>query len=94
LHFSNDKFKMCQMLDYAVYADFECVLSNNVYGPLNENQSSYNKHLHEPSSFCYYIVTRNSADKNDYQPVLYRGPNAVKTFWEMLEKDLKKIGDL
>ena len=88
LSFSKEKFKMCQMIDYVVYADFECVLSNYTHGPLSENQSSYYKHVHEPSPFCYYIVTRNSADKNDYQPVLYRGPNAVKNVWMMLQNDL------
>ena len=94
LVFAKEKLKLCQMLDYVIYADFECILNDHTYAPLNENQSTYATHLHQPSSFCYYIVSRNSADHTNYQPILYRGENAVKIFWQRIESEMKKIGKI
>jgi len=36
-------------------------------------------------------VCNNEADSNQYEPRLYRGPDAVRHFWDRLEEDVKAI---
>lgn len=53
--------------------------------------NSTETHLHTPTSFCYYIVTRNALDEVSYRPVIYRGPNASKMFWRKIHEEAWNI---
>ena len=80
-----------------MYADFECALEPFLSVDRDPDLSeSYTekKHVHIPTSWCYYIVSTNERDNTDYQPILYRGSNAVRQFWDSLRENLGKISDI
>ena len=94
---STQKFEKRQYqmkVPYVIYADFECILrpfhSAN-RNPAAEHSFTDKKHHHLASSYCYYIVCSNEADDTQYKPVLYRGPDAVKHFWQSIIAEIKKI---
>ena len=93
--FRNRQYK--QEIPYIIYADLESAL-RPFFSPErdpNLNISYTDKiHTHDVSSYCYYIVSRNEADPTVYQPQLYRGPNAVRHFWENLRRDIERIGTI
>ena len=93
--FKNYRFQ--QHIPYIVYADFECALTRFVTiardPDLNESYTE-KKHKHVPTSWCYYIVCSNEGDNTDYQLVVYRGPNAIRKFWDILNQDLIRISDI
>ena len=63
---------------YVIYADFECCLK-----PSNEEQvGTYALNSHEVSGFCLFTVSHSN--KNQREPVVYSGDNAMKHFWNAL----------
>ncbi|MBP1526297.1 MAG: hypothetical protein H9Q67_07390, partial [Spiroplasma ixodetis] len=40
------------------------------------------------------IVCHNPADSTVYEPVLYRGKNAAKHFWQNIKKEVEQIGEV
>ena len=79
---------------YVIYADFECILvpfSSATRDPMLMHSFTDKKQLHRASSYCYYIVSNNKADPVKYEPVLYRGPNAVQHFWRSIRTEVEKI---
>ena len=90
ISFNSRKFKMLQYVPYVIYSDFETCLTPIL---LNGSSNTVDTHLHEPTSFCYYIVSRNSLDDTKYEPIIYRGPNAAKVFWKSMHKEAQNISN-
>ena len=82
---------MLQYLPYIVYADFEtCLIPTEPNDP-NMTANTIHTHTHQPSSFCYQIVTRNVLDTKEYKPYLYRGADATKMFWKRMHTEAQHI---
>ena len=75
IEFNSSKFRMQQFVPYVIYADFESALLH-LPDTIDLDANSIKTHIHSPTSFAYYIVSRNPEDKHEYVPILYRGPNA------------------
>jgi hypothetical protein len=89
------KFKMKEIIPYVIYADFETALlhvNESVSG--EKNSYTIQKRFHAPSSFCYQVVSHNPEDSHEYKPFLYRGPDAVKRFWQQIKKECEKISEV
>jgi len=93
--FRNRQFQ--QEIPYIIFADLESAL-RPFFSPERDphlNISYTDKiHAHDVTSYCYYIVSCNEADPTNYQPQLYRSPNAVRLFWENLRGDIQRIGGI
>ena len=82
---------------YIVYADFECALTpfhQVSHDPTLAESYTTKRHHHTPTSWSYYIVNHNEADDRGNQFAQYRGPNAVRHFWNGLQKDLQEIDEI
>jgi hypothetical protein len=92
IEWNKEKYKMKEKVPYVIYADFETALRPiNDNEPTNCNSYTHKKHYHDPSSFCFQIVTHNADDNTEYYPFLYRGANAVKKFWKKIREEVNKI---
>ena len=94
--FKNRRFQ--QEIPYIIFADLESALKPfmSVDRDPNLNVSfTDKKHIHEATSYCYYIVSRHEADDDtNYRTKLYRGLNAIQHFWENLREDIERIGEI
>jgi len=88
--FGTDKFKMKEFVPYIIYADFESGLKP-VRDEVRHTVNTVKKTHHTPTSFSYYIVSRNPEDKREYIPYLYRGPEAPKVFWRRIKHEIDLI---
>ena len=97
LYFKN--FVNSEKAPFAIYADFESLIKPlHNYNP-DPNKSYTNKYQkHEPISFTYYIKSFNESvyesKIESYIQEKEEGPDAMLTFIERLEKDVKKIAEL
>ncbi|XP_072155158.1 uncharacterized protein [Bemisia tabaci] len=82
------KFKYKIRVKIVIYADFETILKPIDRSTLNGNTKFYQRH--EPNSFCMLVV--NDFDRSTL-PRLYRGPDAVKVFFEYLREEADKVID-
>jgi hypothetical protein len=91
MKFKNYNFSL--KVPFVIYADFECFsqkLSGCVQDP-NEPHTTKLTH-HEPSGFAYIII--DSVGEPLKPPIVYNGPNAVRTFLDALiieESELSTI---
>ena len=97
LYFKN--FVHSEKAPFAIYADFESLIKPLQSCEPNPNQSYTNKYqLHKPISFCYYIKSFNESvyesKIESYIQEKEEDPDAMLTFIERLEKDVKKIANL
>ena len=84
---------------FVIYADFESLIKPLQSCNPDLNQSYTKKHqLHKPISFTYYIKSFNESvyksKKESYIQEKEEGPDAMLTFIERLEKDVRKIAEL
>lgn len=95
LKFENHLHKL--KVPIVLYADFECLLKKT---SVRESRYTTCVELHEPMSFCVYLVyDENSLSESitrnlPNEPYLYRGENASKHFLEYLIDMANLIGDL
>ena len=78
---------------FTIYCDFEAILKK-VDTCLNnpESSSTTDYEQHEVCGFAYMVVCADP--KLTQKPVLYRGPNAVQKFLEMISEEEKKINQI
>ena len=78
---------------FIIYADFECYTRKIATCHPSTNKSSTTPYQsHEPSGFSYQVVC---VDEHYTSPsVVYRGEDAVDTFFKMVVKESFKIGDI
>ena len=93
------KFCNTEKSPFAIYADFESLIKPLKSCDPNPNQSYTNKHqIHKPISFTYYIKSFNeSVYKSKIEKYIQEkeeGPDAMLTFIERLEEDVRKIAEL
>jgi hypothetical protein len=82
LKFKN--FSHTARLPYVAYADFECVLPKiTSCSPQNEHSYTEAHQQHEAMSFCLLLVGNTG---EVFEPILYRGENAVQVFLEKLKE--------
>lgn len=87
LKFKN--FERQQKINFVIYADFECLLSN-----CKEQQSINTEtlELHQPCCFGYYICCSHDQKLNKY--VTYRGVDCVQVFIKSLIKDAIRLHNI
>ena len=94
-----DKFFNTEKAPFVIYADFESLIKPLKSCDPNPNKSYTNKHqIHEPISFNYYIKSFNESvyksKREKYIQEKEEGPDAMLTFIERLEEDVRKIAEL
>lgn len=90
LKFKN--FNHSLRVPYIIIADFECLLHKiSSCQPSDDHCYTTLYQKHTPYSFCYLVV---SDDGKISDPVLYRGPNAVKVFLQKMKDEAIKISEL
>ncbi|GBM90905.1 hypothetical protein AVEN_46391-1 [Araneus ventricosus] len=74
---------------FVMYADFECSTTKIDTSQPDENRPYMQKYQkHEPMSFAFYIKYKH----DDYKPpIIYRGPNATKVFYDTVKSEALKI---
>lgn len=78
---------------FVFYGDFETMLKPLHYAEPNpENKFTIKTCLHEPYSFGYYMKCTFDSSLSHFQS--FRGENAVQSFIESLENDVRKIYNL
>ena len=97
LYFKN--FVNSEKAPFTIYADFESLIKPLQSCDPDPNQSYTNKYQkHEPISFTYYIKSFNESvyesKIESYIQEKEEGPDAMFTFIERLEKDVRKIAEL
>lgn len=77
---------------YVVFADFETLTKPIDTCEPSASASYINAYQqHEAYSFCYFV---SCADGTKTEPVVYRGPDANKIFFEAIVKEAEKIRDI
>ena len=97
LRFKN--FRFSERAPFAIYADFESLIKPMDNCDPDPNKSYTNKYLkHEPISFCYYIKSFNESvyesRVRSYVKTKPEDPDAMDTFINWLESDVKKIANI
>ena len=78
---------------FIIYADFESFTEKiDTCQPDPSKSSTTNYQLHTPSGFSYMVVS--SAPQHTREPVVYRGPNVVETFLNMLMDEHFRINNI
>ena len=78
---------------FVIYADLESYtekIDHCMPDPSTSSTTAYQKH--SPSGFCYMVVS--SAPEHTKEPVLYRGPNVIETFFERLFEEHMRINNI
>ena len=92
-------FVKSEKAPFTIYADFESLIKPLQSCDPDPNKSYTNKHqIHKPISFTYYIKSFNeSVYKSKIERYIQEKeeePDAMLTFIERLEKDVRKIAEL
>ena len=75
---------------FVIYADFECYttkIDTCMQDPNASNTTRYQRH--DVSGFAYMVVC--ASDEHTNKPVVYRGPEVVKTFFDRIQSESDKI---
>ena len=75
---------------FVIYADFECYttkLDTCMQNPQASNTTRYQRH--DVSGFAYMVVC--TAEEHTMKPVVYRGPNVIKTFYDKILAENTRI---
>lgn len=87
-----ENFRHIQKVPFVVYADFECYTAPIAHCDPSSHSSFMSPYQqHKPMSFCYYIILNGNMYK---PPVVYRGPNAGKVFFEMLKSEAREVEEI
>ena len=97
LRFKN--FRFSERAPFAIYADFESLIKPMDNCDPDPNESYTNKYQkHEPISFCYYIKSFiepvYESRVRSYVKTKPEDPDAMDTFINWLESDVKKIANI
>jgi hypothetical protein len=89
------KFKAIQRMlpvPFVIYADLESYTSKLEGPTLEKDQSgSETYELHEPSGYCYHIVSSDPKLNELYSPKWYRGENVIDKLLEDLRQESTNI---
>lgn len=93
LAFTGSRLRMKEFVPYVIYADFESNLQP-VEEEVRQTANTIKKTLHTPTSFSYYVVSRNPEDKRELKPFIYCGVDAVQLFWKKIKHEVKVISSI
>ena len=76
---------------FTIYADFECALrpTAEMVEQVDQPHGGVATHIHIPYAFAYQII--DSYGLKEFEPRVYFGDDASKTFMEMLKTDVEKL---
>jgi len=77
-------------VSFVIYVDFECFTRPILKCEKESTTTRYQKH--DPSGFCYVVKCSN--EELSMPAKVYRGPNAIETFFEWLLEGEKKISEI
>ena len=85
-------YEKCTRVPFVIYADFECYAKKMDGCTPNSNSSSTTHQTKfEACGYSYVVVSSN--DKYSKPPVVYRGDDAVRHFFENMCKEEEYIGE-